>query len=88
MYNAFRPRTSDGTDSQHRELAHRSNGGVEVTLYWHPLADELRVSVCDERRGAYFEIRPERDSALDVYYHPYAYLDWSDVYFEDDPLAA
>jgi hypothetical protein len=50
MHNAFKPRAGDGTDSQHRELAHRFNGGVEVTLSWHPLADELRVSVCDERR--------------------------------------
>jgi len=88
MHNAFRPRTSDATESQYRELAQRSNDGVQVTLSWHPLADEVRVCVCDGRRGAYFEIRPERDSALDVYYHPYAYLDWSDVYFEDGPLAA
>jgi hypothetical protein len=50
MHNAFKPRAGDGTDSQHRELALRFNGGVEVTLSWHPLADELRVSVCDERR--------------------------------------
>jgi hypothetical protein len=53
-----------------------------------PTNDELRVCVCDERRGAYFAIRPERDFALDVYYHPYAYLDLSDVYLEDDRLAA
>jgi hypothetical protein len=28
--------------------------------------------------GAYFEIRPERYLALDAYYHPYAYVDFSD----------
>jgi len=48
-----------------------------VTLSWQPETDELLVSVCDQKHGAYFEIRPERYLALDVYYHPYAYLDFS-----------
>jgi hypothetical protein len=30
--------------------------------------------VYDERCDAYFEIQPERDFALDVYYHPYAHV--------------
>jgi len=60
-----------------RELAQRTNKGVEVTLSWQPETDELLVSVCDQKHGAYFEIRPERYLALDVYYHPYAYLDFS-----------
>ena len=62
-----------------RELAQRTNKGVEVTLSWQPETDELLVSVCDQKHGAYFEIRPERYLALDVYYHPYAYVDFSDV---------
>ena len=41
-----------------RELAHRSNGGVDVTLFWHAHTDELLVCVSDERRGTYFEIHP------------------------------
>ena len=60
-----------------RELAQRTHKGVEVTLSWQPETDELLVSVCDQKHGAYFEIRPERYLALDVYYHPYAYLDFS-----------
>ena len=59
--------------SQRRELAHRVNDGLEVTLSWHPTRDELMVSVCDQREDTYFEIRPERHLALEVYYHPYAY---------------
>jgi len=70
-------------DTQFRELARRSNNGVDVTLSWDAETDELLVCVYDERRDVYFEIQPERDVALDVYYHPYAH-----VGFGDDGLAA
>lgn len=82
------PARSLGAYSGRRELAHRSDNGVEVTLFWRPAADELRVCVSDERRGTYFEIRPEHYLALDVYYHPYAYLDFADVHQEEDRPAA
>ena len=61
-------------DTQFRELARRSNNGVDVTLSWDAETDELLVCVYDERRDVYFEIHPERDFALDVYYHPYAHV--------------
>jgi hypothetical protein len=67
-----------GLDPQLRELAHRSDNGVDVTLSWHAETDELLVCVYDERRDVYFEIQPERDFALDVYYHPYAHGRWYD----------
>jgi hypothetical protein len=71
-----------------RELAHRVNDGLEVTLFWQPGTDELLVCVCDQRRGAYFEVRPRRHLALDVFYHPYSYTSLSDVHYEDERLAA
>jgi hypothetical protein len=71
-----------------RELAHRSNDGIDVTLFWHPDTDELTVCVCDQRRGAYFEIEPEANDALDAFYHPYSYVSLSCVHYEDDRLAA
>jgi hypothetical protein len=71
-----------------RELAHRVNDGLEVTLFWHPATDELKVCVCDQRRGAYLEIRPQRHLALDVFYHPYSYAPASGVHHEDERLAA
>jgi len=74
--------TRSGTthlDTRFRELAHRSNNGVDVTLSWHPETDELLVCVYDERRDLYFELHPAHDLALDVYYHPYAHVDYSDV---------
>ena len=66
-------------ESERRELSHRSNGGIDVTLYWHPTLDELTVCISDERYGVYFEIRAQRDLALDVYNHPYAYAEFAHV---------
>lgn len=75
LKSARSPDSSAGAfESERRELARRSSAGVDVTLYWHPTLDELIVSVW-ERHGAYFEIRPQRYLALDVYHHPYAYAD-------------
>ena len=70
-------------DTQFRELARRSNNGVDVTLSWDAETDELLVCVYDERRDVYFEIHTERDFALDIYYHPYAHVGYG-----DDGLAA
>jgi hypothetical protein len=73
---------------QPRELAYREGDGLEVTLLWQPTTDELTVCVCDHRRGAYFEIRPEGSSALDVFYHPYSYEPSAIVHYEDERLVA
>ena len=87
--SARSPRSSAGAfESQRRELARRSDAGVDVTLYWHPTLDELIVCVCDERQGDYFEIRPQRYLALDVYQHPYAYADIADGYGKEERRAA
>ena len=74
--------------SERRELAHRSSAGVDVTLHWHSVLDELTVSVRDQRHGDHFEIRPPRYLALDVYYHPYAYAELEDVYEMENRRAA
>jgi hypothetical protein len=71
-----------------RELAHRNHDLIEVTLFWRPADDELTVCVCDQRRGAYFEIHPDPRLALDAFYHPYSYLSSSVVHYEDERLAA
>jgi hypothetical protein len=72
------------------ELAQRSGDGMDVTLVWLRGDDEnkLVVCVCDWREGAYFEIRAEPFLALDVYYHPFAYRDFSTVDYQDMRLAA
>jgi hypothetical protein len=73
-----------------RELAHRTSAGIDVTLIWvhGPDQDKAIVCVCDKRDGAYFEIEPEPDRALEVYYHPFAYRDFSVLDYEDSRLAA
>lgn len=72
------------------ELAHRTSDGIDVTLVWvHGDGDDKTVvSVYDSRKGAYFEIPTERRLALDVYYHPFAYRDFSSVDYKDSRLAA
>ena len=79
-----------GGTAEARILAGRLAGraGLDVTLSWHPALDELTVRVRDERDDAYFEIHPEHHLALEVYYHPYAYLALSDLRCENDRLAA
>jgi hypothetical protein len=79
---------SHNAESERRELARRSSAGLDVTLYWHPILDELIVCVCDERHGAHFEIRPQRHLGLDAYYHPYAYADLEDGYEKENRRAA
>jgi hypothetical protein len=76
------------TTHQLRELAYRASNGLEVTLFWHPGTDELKVCVCDHKAGAYFEIRPRPDQALAVFDHPYAYVAQRDAYYEDERLVA
>ncbi len=71
-----------------RELAHRAHDGLEVTLVWHPITDELQVCVCDHKLDAYFEIRPKPHQALDAFYHPYSYSSSSAVHHDDERLAA
>ena len=70
------------------ELARRSSDGMDVTLVWVEGDDEAVVRVCDWRVGAYFEIPAEPYLALDVYYHPLVYRDFSTVDYEESCLAA
>jgi len=58
--------------SSRRELASRSNNGIEVRLFWSPDDDALAVTV-DEASGESFELVVEPAEALDVFEHPYAY---------------
>ena len=78
------------TTPRRTELAYRSSNGTDVTLVWvhGDGKDRLVVCVCDRREGAYFEIPAEPYLALDVYYHPFAYRDFSTVDYEDSRLAA
>jgi hypothetical protein len=76
-----------------RELAHRSSDGIDVTLvqvadgrYGRYGEEHDVVCVLDRRDGAYFEIPAEPYLALDIYYHPFVYRDFSTVNYEQSPL--
>ena len=57
-----------------RELLHRSNDGIDVTLFWHPADDCSWVSVNDRKTGDAFTVDVlAGDHAIDVFHHPYAY---------------
>jgi hypothetical protein len=71
-----------------RELAHRATDGLEVVLFWDEVANELTVSVSDERTGAYFELAAEPDQALAVFYHPYAHAAFRGVPYDEALLAS
>jgi hypothetical protein len=70
------------------ELADRSIDGVDVTLVWVQGDGEEEAVVCvsDRRDGAYFEIPAEPRLALDVYYHPFAYRDFSTMDEDSRPV--
>jgi hypothetical protein len=61
------------------EIAHRSGSGLDVTLVWARGEQRHGALVCvrDQHDATYFEIPVETYLALDVYYHPFAYQDFS-----------
>jgi hypothetical protein len=57
-----------------RELAHRRNDGIDVTMLWDSASDQVTVSVNDAKSGEAFEILvAPGERALDVFHHPFAY---------------
>jgi hypothetical protein len=56
-----------------RELAIRESDGILVALLWHPVENVLTLAVEDARVGRNFELAVAPDSALDAFYHPFAY---------------
>jgi hypothetical protein len=56
-----------------QELATRASDGLAVSLFWHPSDDSVTVSVADACTGDRFQLVVARESALDAFYHPFAY---------------
>jgi uncharacterized protein (DUF952 family) len=69
-----------------RELDHRSNDGISVSLLWHERDDRVLVTVVDSKLGERFELEVrDGERALDVFHHPYAYAAWHAVDAEKEP---
>jgi hypothetical protein len=65
--------TSTTPTRKRRELAHRVNNGIEVSLFWTKVGNTLTLEVYDAKSDEYFEVEVPRDRALDAFHHPYAY---------------
>ncbi len=61
----FRPR---------RELAHRVNGGLDITLYWSAMDNSTSIEVRQHHSGQVVAFAVAPESALDAFYHPFAHL--------------
>lgn len=56
-----------------RELDHRFNDGIEVTLRWNERTNRVSVSVQDEKLDESFELDVNPEDALAAFRHPYTY---------------
>ena len=65
-----------------RELAHRSQDGVEVTLLWSRRTNRVLLVVRDTRTEEEFELAVPHAAALDAFNHPYAYASSLGIEFE------
>jgi hypothetical protein len=62
-------------DTARRELCHRSNDGIEVTLWWLPGDAGLQVAVVDTKLNQCFQLPVGPDRAMRVFNHPYLYAE-------------
>jgi hypothetical protein len=56
-----------------KELAHREQNGLEVTLFWNSQSDEISIEVVDHLDESSFRLPIASNCALDAFHHPYAY---------------
>ena len=68
------PLTGESLSPPLRELAQRASGTAEVLLLWDPKSGRVELSVRDVASGAGFYVEVEPASALEAFYHPYAYV--------------
>jgi hypothetical protein len=59
--------------AERRELAHRSNDGIDVTLSWSKASHRVTISVYNARSATALEFEVDGADALDAFNHPYAY---------------
>ena len=57
-----------------RELAHRVNGGLEITLYWDVEDDTTTIEVHHADTAETIAFPVPADRALDAFHHPFAHL--------------
>jgi hypothetical protein len=66
--------TLDKKRSSARELDHRENDGLAVTLLWYEDANRVALRVVDDETDEEFELEIAASDALDAFRHPFAYI--------------
>jgi hypothetical protein len=56
-----------------RELAHRTNDGIDVTMFWSKASNRVTISVFHAGSATALEVEVDGAEALDAFNHPYAY---------------
>ena len=59
--------------TERRELAHRTNDGFEVTLFWSKASNQVTISVFHARSATALDFEVNGADALDAFNHPFAY---------------
>jgi hypothetical protein len=68
-----------------RELAHRHQDGLHVTLLWDERSNEVWIELMDNRNESVVEFGVEAKSAMDAFHHPYAYAPYICTDFLEAP---
>ncbi len=55
-------------------LAERRSGIFDISLRWSRRDDKVTVVVENAETEEHFELPVRREKALDVFYHPFAYM--------------
>ncbi len=66
-----------------KELASRGTDGFAVSLLWSKATDQVLVTVADERFDEEFHLDVPGASALDAFYHPFAFASGRSFCFGD-----
>jgi len=62
------------TSAARRELAHRVNDGLEITLYWHPDDNRTSIDIHQAATEETISFPVPADRALDAFHHPFVHL--------------
>ena len=60
--------------ARYREMAHRANTFIEVTLLWREEDNSVLLRLVEVANRVEFELHVSPENALDAFNHPYAYL--------------
>jgi YD repeat-containing protein len=71
-----------------KELAHRKQDGLEVTLLWDEASNRVTIELTDERTETAFAFLVDPACALDAFYHPFPYAAVLGAEFHEAPALA